>query len=205
MMKRLKNLFALLFVLCLYSCSHYFHQTYDEYRYICDNRKTQEGIRFVYLVDSIPFDTVNFQVIYKHTISYKLFYVSKDFVRKHHKKIKEKDVLKEKYPIFTPGFAKWVDNNTEFRRKEPYIKQAINKDYFEDEYFPDNFEESLTPINDEWVVRHFHQPPTFLKVYLIRGDVYDTLFGTAVIDASFPMYRFPDMNAFYKVVVPVWK
>lgn len=203
-MKSLKKLFALLFVLCIYSCYDWFPQTHDEYRYIVDNRKTHEGIRFVYLVDSIPFDTVNFQVIYKHTIPYMLFYVSKDFIKKHHKKIKEKDVFKEDFPIFTPGFAKRVDGNR-FKGEEPYIKQAINKEYFNDEHFPDNFKESRTPINDEWVVRHFHQPPTFLKVYLIRGDVYDTRFGSAVIDADFPMYRFPDMNAFYKVVVPVWK
>ena len=121
------------------------------------------------------------------------------------KKIKEKDVFKENLPIFTPGFADHLDSNTEFRRKEPYIKQAINKEYFNDEHFPKKFEESRTSINDEWTVLHFQQPPTFLKVYLIKGNVYDTRFGSAVIDAAFATYNFPDMNAFYKVVVPVWK
>ncbi len=189
-MKFSKILILAMSILCAYSCTStwFFEQTYEEYRAIIDNDTLPDGTRYIYVVDTIPFDTVNYCVV-RSKIGNQYYYLSKEYL-KNHKVITNEDALKERQLLYRSDFS-W--------RADSKIGKTFN-----DEEFPSGNKSILIPYNDDWSIVHYKNEPKFLRVYMIRGDVFNTIWGTAVIDMPFRTFPFPDMNAYYKVVTPIW-
>lgn len=170
------------------SCKTWMDVMYKDYN-VCTDLEIYHNMDWsknFYVVDSIPFDTTNYQVIYNEKAGLQYFYVSKKYLESH-QKYDDYTLLKAKFSILQ--FCLSWDN---YQREEQ-----------KDEIAP-SFEPFYGTTNDpSWQTFHFSDPPTFLRVYIVRGDCFN--FGTRMgLDTYKRAYHFPQTRANYKVVVPVW-
>lgn len=170
----MKRYLYLTLILLVTSCTHWIYPR--EYMLdIMDSKANTDKSKYVYLVDSILYDSINFSIVYNRA-THNGFYVSNDFLKKH-KKIKDRAVFNDNFAIFKNGGFY----------------------YNKDEYMPQH--PTLVKFNDEWHIMKAHGLEYF-RVYLIRGDVFN-IDHTQVMDAYYAPYKFPYKNGYYRVVVPV--
>lgn len=161
----------------------------------CDNlsntKRESDMSQYIYLVDTISYDSINFCILNRSGFLNGNYYVQKSFLI-NRKKIREKDIINSNYPIFL--FYFWHDID-EYGCK-------IFEDYNSNE--PVDLYQQYA-VNDEWIVFNMKLKPSFLRVYMIRGDFLKFLHQ--YIWDSGPFYDFKCCNkhAYYKVVVPAWK
>ena len=175
-MKRVLYLYMLFFAT---SCSQW-NYPYEYMQNIINAGRNPDYSQYVYVIDSIPYDSINFSIIYNRT-NHKGFYVSNDFLKKH-RKIKDSDVLDENFAIYKSGMSdSWLGLS------------------YEDEYLPQR--PTYVKFNDEWDIMKAHGLEYF-RMYLIRGDVFN-IEHTQVMDANNSPYLFPYRSGYYRIVSPV--
>ncbi len=170
----MKKYLYMCLLLLVTSCTHWIYP-YEYMMEIEDSNGNTDGTQYVYLVDSIAYDSINFSIVYNKT-THNGFYVPNDFLKKH-KKIKDRAVFNDNFAIFKNGGFY----------------------YNKDEYMPQR--PTFVKFNDEWQIMKAHGLEYF-RVYLIRGDVFN-INHTQVMDANNSPYMFPYKNGYYRVVVPV--
>lgn len=173
---------SVIIVSMLYSCQYRYY-TDDEYDSIVYSKKNKDGSKIIYLVDSIPYDSANFTIIGNPNELRQYFYIPNDYL-KGKRKIKEKDIIKKTNTIL----------------KFQFSRLSVKDD---DEYYPDVIRRRW--FNEEgWFKYYFTVPPSYLRVFMMRGIDYNVLYCNN-LDARWVPYKFPYKYAYYKIVVPVWK
>lgn len=178
--------------LCILSCKDY-TMPYKDLDRIFHTYKNVDGTRKFHLVDSIPYDSTEFVIVGKreHT---KFFFLSKDYLMKH-KRIKDKEVFDSNFGVFQIDFANWG-----YKKYFGYYHKDEAYHYGADTLCP------LEGNYQGWEKVYFNKLPTFIRVYLARGEEFNALYGMYVMDGPpHRPYFFPDPKGYYKVYVPVWK
>lgn len=180
-------LFYTISLLLLTSCKTPQRLSDNEYLHLICNKQEVDSTKYIYLVDTISFDSVNFCLLAKER-EHKGFYVHKSFLTKH-KTIKDKDIINENYPIFLWDLIGYEGYGC-----------AIFYDY--NSGVPNNYKN--VAISDGWIVKEMKVKPSFMRVYMMRGDFLLLLF--CKIDGPYyGPFRFPiNKKTYYKVLVPAW-
>ena len=149
-------------------------------------------IRDIYAVETLEYDSNRFKTILGD--NHHMFVVSDDYLTYKHDS-KERTILQDWNSAILQIYF-----SIHCKRKLGY--------YYPDEKGPDStvtitcVDKSIGNFNYKAVC--FSTPPKFFRVYLIRGYVYDGLYGPAM-DLVRHRMDFPEHNAFYKIYVPVWE
>lgn len=190
-MNMLKSSFCILFIsfyliVNLCSCSNRYIPSYLWGESDCENNI--DGTKCDYLVDSIPYDTVRFVIIGKPKEKV-FYYVPREYLIGR-RKIDEKTLLNLNYAIFRYNYSnsmlqgppRQFDPEEELRGQLRFVGKNI----------------------DGWQELSFSVSPSYLRCYLIRAEAFQSQFSRRW-NYKCCLHKFPDMWAYYRVVVPLWK
>lgn len=155
--------------------------------------------RKVYKVDSIKFDPEKF-IILKSPINKHAFITSKD--------VWDDDSFAEKkllHKELTYILAYKMHDMTWSIYFEYLEYPSLDLDG--DAYYADCLlkPDSVSFVKDTYRSYHFVLPPSYYYLLLVRGDTYNKMCHSWMDNVRFSWLNFPNKNAYYKIVVPIWE
>lgn len=174
----------------LISCNAVTGLNYQDYTHLSENKQEVDMSKYVYYVDSIPYDSDHFVILSQQQKQWH-FYVHEAFLTKN-KKIKDNCLCAGKYSIMEFSTIYAFGEEYGFARFEESSSKPSDCFY------------TISELNDGWSVLSFKSKPSYLRLYLIRGD-FLTFMRQAVFDGDGWIYNMNNKESYYKVVVPVWK
>ncbi|MBO4664049.1 MAG: hypothetical protein J5663_06510, partial [Bacteroidaceae bacterium] len=148
----------------------------------------------VYIVDSVIFDPDFFHVIWSDDP--KQSFVIPKYLYNKRGNLKDKTLLQDPNTmIFCWTFS--VGHNSDYLGYMATDENRSGHSLIKNNQFP---------IRNGFGVYDFNSKPLFLRVYMVRGDVYNYLRSNQTNSDDSP-YRisFPSLRSFYKVAVPIWE
>lgn len=151
-----------------------------------------DGTKNAYIVDSIQYQPNDYVIIYSPATK-RQFIVSKSCYSKN-RKLTDKALLDDpRTSIFRWYFAR--GNNESYIGFRAKDENDFNRKLVRDTEFSSK---------DGYDVYDFEDYPIFLRVYMVRGDIYNYMNNRTNEYKSPFRIDFPDPRGYYKVVVPIW-